>query len=136
MTELQRQILEKRALGMSYRAISDSLGCSKYAVYYACNLEYASSQSKIRNRIRRRKISAELKADFGSKCAVCGYDRCPEALEFDHIFPGEKVRQVSLLYSKKKALREAEKCLLLCCRCHRERHAGILDIGAYMEPST
>lgn len=136
MTDLQRQILKKRALGISYRAIAKSLGCSSYAVYYACNQGYARSRATSRNRNRRRKLAAELKAAFGSKCAVCGYNRCPEALEFDHIFPEEKVRQVSLLHSKEEAQREAAKCLLLCCRCHRERHAGILDIGAYMEPST
>jgi 5-methylcytosine-specific restriction endonuclease McrA len=136
MTELQRQILEKRESGMSHSAIAKALGCSRYAVYYACNLSRAPRQARLRNRRRRRAISDELKAGFGSKCAVCGYARCPEALEFDHIFPKDKVRHISKLSSLREAKLEAAKCLLLCCRCHRERHAGLLDIGAYMEPST
>ena len=136
MTALQEKILTKRREGMTYRAIAEAIPCSAYAVYYACCKADAAPKSLLRNNDRRRKNTAQLKAAFGAQCAVCGYDRCAEALEFDHLFPEQKIRPVSSLRSRKKAEKEAEKCLLLCCRCHRERHAGLLDIGAYLAPST
>jgi 5-methylcytosine-specific restriction endonuclease McrA len=135
VTILQEQILRLRNLGLSYRAIATQIPCSLYSVHYALN-KGARSQVATRNRHRRRSITAKLKSEFGGQCAVCGYNRCLEALEFDHIRPEDKSSGVSCLrLSLSGARREALKCLLLCCRCHRERHAGIIDIGGYLEPS-
>lgn len=134
MRGLQHQILEKRRRGLSYRAIAEALSCARSTVYYHCN--HTAKEKKVhRNRNRRRRISAQLKAEYGAQCVVCGYDRCPEALEFDHLVPREKEQQVSGAGSLQSAQREAAKCVLLCCRCHRERHAGLLDLGAHLEPS-
>lgn len=134
MTDLQQKILGKRHEGLSYRAIAKALSCSDSTVRYWLKAG-VKEQAVARNRARKRAYFSKLKSEYGAQCAVCGYDRCPEALEFDHVCPHEKVRRVSASGSLEHAKREAEKCLLLCCRCHRERHAGLLDIGAYLEPS-
>lgn len=131
---LQHQILKKRRRGLSYRAIAKDLSCARSTVYYYCN-ETAKEKKVQTTRSRRRRITAQLKAEHGAQCVVCGYDRCPEALEFDHLVPSEKRHRVSSTSSLQSAQREAAKCVLLCCRCHRERHAGLLDLGAHLEPS-
>jgi len=58
-------------------------------------------------------------------CAICGYDKCQSALVFHHVNPEDKkfgieTRRMSMKDCKIKD--EVEKCILLCCRCHREIH--------------
>lgn len=120
---------------MSFKAIAKTIPCSLASVNYFVT-EGAQAKNVARTRNRRRKMSLHLKTEHGAKCIVCGYDKCMEALEFDHIDPKTKKYGISAIRDLlKPALEEAAKCLLLCCRCHRERHAGLLDIGAYMEPT-
>lgn len=78
---------------------------------------------------RRRKVKEELLKYKGQYCEVCGYDglKCPEAMDFHHRDPTQKefrVSQGTLSLEKQKT--EVDKCALLCCRCHRELHAGIV----------
>lgn len=61
----------------------------------------------------------------GSKCEVCGYYRCIEALEFHHKDSSEKdfsISQKGYTRSWKKVKMELDKCILLCANCHREIH--------------
>ena len=58
-------------------------------------------------------------------CSVCGYNKCPEALEFHHIDPntkdmsiGKAVRQ----WGTEKLKEEITKCIVVCANCHREIH--------------
>lgn len=91
----------------------------------------ASSKAKAvrewRNRTKLRMIEA-----FGSKCAVCGYSRCTSALEFHHLDPKQKefgpgaARASSA--SWQKICDELRKCVMLCANCHREFHAGLIQI--------
>lgn len=119
---------------MSYRQIAKAIPCSSSSVCYFLS-EGEKEKALARSRTRRLQAASRLKADYGGKCAVCGYDTCADALEFDHIYPQTKTDTVSQLRHRPRNARdEAAKCLLLCCRCHRERHAGLLDIGAYLEP--
>lgn len=59
---------------------------------------------------------------------MCGYDRCPRALDFHHRDPQEKdfeiakARDYSLKKDGEKLKRELDKCDLLCSNCHRELH--------------
>jgi len=66
---------------------------------------------------------------MGGQCQICGYSQCIQALEFHHKDPNEKDFAIS---SKTRAWKfvEAElaKCVMLCCRCHREVHAGIIGV--------
>src|ERR1700759_604722 len=70
----------------------------------------------------------------GGKCIVCGYTKCRGALDFHHLDPNEKEFIISKagLMKKEKAIKELDKCVLLCKNCHAEVHAGLLDLDAVM----
>ncbi len=79
----------------------------------------------------RKKRKLELVEFFGGKCKICGYDKCMEALDFHHIDPNQKefgISREGLAYSFERRLKEAKKCILICCRCHRELENGIIKI--------
>lgn len=131
---LPEQIKHLRSQGYSYKKIAAAIPCSRSTVNYHLT-EGAKTKAVARLRNRRHITNRRLKESHGCKCAVCGYNKCLEALEFDHINPKTKQFKLSVVRDKwEKAEAEASNCLLLCCRCHRERHAGLLDIGAYLAP--
>jgi hypothetical protein len=78
--------------------------------------------------VNRRRFSLKQKAvDYlGGKCIDCGYNRCLQALEFDHIDPSQKEFTISgrHCFSWEKVKLELDKCVLRCANCHRERHAN------------
>lgn len=80
-----------------------------------------------RNKTKLRMIEA-----FGSKCATCGYSRCIAALEFHHLDPTKKEFGPGALRASssswQKICDELRKCVMLCANCHREFHAGLLQI--------
>lgn len=57
-------------------------------------------------------------------CAKCGYDECYLALEFHHVNPEDKKFLIGKAFiashSNERIIEELNKCILLCCRCHRE----------------
>lgn len=63
----------------------------------------------------------------GGKCFVCSYSKCNSALAFHHKNPKEKegLKSHRTFEQNKK---ELDKCVLLCCRCHVEVHAGLINI--------
>ena len=72
--------------------------------------------------LKKEKQLVEYK---GGKCEHCGYDKCISALEFHHINPSEKdfgIGQYGSSKSFEKMKQEVDKCILLCCNCHRELH--------------
>jgi hypothetical protein len=83
--------------------------------------------------IIKNAICALLKYNFkaecisykGGKCEKCGYNRCPDALEFHHLNPEEKDFEISSVRKYDFALvqDELDKCVLLCSNCHREEHS-------------
>lgn len=77
----------------------------------------------IKDRERRRQTKLRLVDVMGGKCSDCGFDRYPEALEFDH-FDGNKEKSIGSLMSGSftKLMREAKKCQLVCSNCHKARH--------------
>ena len=82
---------------------------------------------KRRHRIRRKAIEYK-----GGKCTVCGYDTCIEALEFHHFGSSEKdfgLSEKGYTRSWKRVKEELDKCILLCANCHREVHAGKLQLS-------
>ena len=80
----------------------------------------------VRKRRRRiRQMAVEYK---GGRCEVCGYDRCPEALEFHH--KGDTTKEFGISekgYTRSwvAVQRELDKCVMLCANCHREVHAKL-----------
>jgi hypothetical protein len=67
----------------------------------------------------------------GGKCIICGYNKCMSALEFHHKNPLEKdIKLKGWWINRRQSFEsnkeELEKCVLLCCRCHREVHEWII----------
>jgi 5-methylcytosine-specific restriction endonuclease McrA len=80
---------------------------------------------------RRRKLREMAKEYKGGKCMICGYSKYKGALDFHHLDPSKKnfgisVRGLTRSWDKIKA--ELDKCILVCANCHRELHAGILQL--------
>src|SRR5437764_737998 len=70
---------------------------------------------------RRRKVKQILVREAGGKCALCGFDRHPAALEFHHVDPAQKSFSLSLrgiTRSIDKLRAEAKTCVLLRSNCH------------------
>ena len=65
----------------------------------------------------KRGRKAKLLKLLGGKCIKCGET---ESLEFDHIDPGTMSFRIGhrLDYSMELLKKEADKCQLLCHRCH------------------
>lgn len=77
----------------------------------------------------RKRVKAELVKYKGGKCQICGYNKCQEALDFHHLNPSEKDFTLSGQHKSMELLKkETDKCILLCCRCHREVHAGLIKL--------
>lgn len=79
---------------------------------------------------RRRKIKTLAIAYKGGRCQICGYHRCPGALELHHTF-GEKEFGISdkgYTRSWTKVQMELDKFVLLCANCHREVGAGFVKL--------
>ncbi len=81
---------------------------------------------------RRRKKLREQTVEYkGGKCMFCGYDRYLGALDFHHLNSEDKEFGISkdgITRSWKRVKKELDKCILVCSNCHREVHAGILQL--------
>ena len=72
---------------------------------------------------KRTDMLAKARKMLGDKCSVCGYKKCPAALEFHHVDRSEKEFVIAgARYGWSKMEKEIEKCVLLCANCHRELH--------------
>ncbi|MBT3249842.1 MAG: hypothetical protein HN846_00030 [Candidatus Pacebacteria bacterium] len=81
---------------------------------------------------RRKKIRLMALDYLGGKCCFCGYDRCSAALDFHHRDPNTKefgLSQSGMTRSWERTRKELEKCVLVCSNCHREIHAGKLQLS-------
>jgi hypothetical protein len=114
-------------------------GCSQQKepsdFYYQKNVRhtYCKDCHNTRTVTRQRDFKAACLDYKGGSCEACGYDTCAAALEFHHRDPKEKDFDLSRRKLKRfddTVRAELDKCLLLCCRCHREAHAGLLEFGA------
>jgi hypothetical protein len=97
--------------------------------YYRCRRCRIESVSEWRRRVKLRLIE-----EFGGSCQLCGYDRCPAALEFHHLDPREKEFSVSrqgATRSYAEVRGEAKKCALLCGNCHAEVEVGFRTLECF-----
>lgn len=83
--------------------------------------------SKINLKYQHKRYNAERKpiitALKENGCAICGYNRYTNCLEFHHIMPEDKKFNISVgVYSKslETLLDEIYKCIILCPTCHCE----------------
>ncbi len=94
---------------------------------YADRAEYLKKAvDKRRKEIRKKAIEYK-----NGKCAICGYDKCLQALEFHHQNSNEKDFGISAKgYTRSwvAVKKELDKCILLCANCHREVHEGITQL--------
>ena len=79
---------------------------------------------KWRSRTKERIVQA-----FGGKCGICEYEKCQDALELHHLDPTKKEFTFGKIRANPrswtKIVNELKKCVMLCCICHREYHAGM-----------
>lgn len=86
-----------------------------------------------KRRKRLKEMAIELK---GGKCMFCGYKKTNTALDFHHIDGKTKEFGISLdgiTRSWQRITKELEKCVLVCANCHREIHAGILQLSEVIQ---
>jgi hypothetical protein len=80
----------------------------------------------------REKTKQRILDSFGRSCACCGYIGCHSVMELHHLDPNEKEFAFSRVRANprswEKIVLELRKCVLLCCRCHREVHAKVIDV--------
>lgn len=78
-------------------------------------------KSKRPDRIEKRKFLRQYKLERG--CSECGYNKIPQALEFDHIDRSKKKSKVSKMYNFgwDALFKELGNCIILCANCHREK---------------
>lgn len=80
----------------------------------------------------RRNTKRKLIYALGGKCCICGYDRCDGALEFHHRDPSEKDFHWGAINGNIRGwatiVAEMKKCVCVCSNCHRELHAGMVDL--------
>lgn len=105
-------------------------GLTEYAVWSngkakckKCNVEAVQ-----RRRDKVKLMAVEYK---GGKCECCGYDKYAGALEFHHLDPTKKdfgIGNKGYTRSWEKIKEELDKCIMVCANCHREVHAGLIEI--------
>jgi 5-methylcytosine-specific restriction endonuclease McrA len=101
-------------------------------------LHHPSSQAlSVRLDLKQRAIK-----HMGGKCQICGYNRCPRAMEFHHLDPEKKSFSISSFITGHTydvtadyveqvwgAVEwELRKCVLLCSNCHREVESGVTEL--------
>jgi hypothetical protein len=78
---------------------------------------------------RRKKLKQMAVEYLGGKCMICGYNRCINALEFHHLEDkrfGFSSRGITRSWQRTKE--ELKKCVLVCSNCHKEIHAGLVQL--------
>lgn len=94
----------------------------KNLYYSMCKNCHASYTFKKRLNFKKKALNYK-----GNSCKSCGYNKDITALEFHHKNPTEKEILPAKLYYKpwNYAKQELDKCIVLCCNCHREEHYRI-----------
>jgi|GEM_PF-5142169 len=86
--------------------------------------------------LRREKIKKWFNEEIKGKasCIVCG-ESDPLFIDYHHLRDKKYriSRMINKPYAKKTILKELEKCVPVCNRCHREIHAGRININDYLK---
>jgi len=100
--------------------------CKKHSRGNKCSACYQSE--------RRRSVRIKIHSLTGYNCWLCNYGGTLQhipVLDFHHVDPTTKLFNLNAANittnSWSKVLNELRKCALLCCRCHREHHAGLIN---------
>jgi hypothetical protein len=57
-------------------------------------------------------------------CVYCGVSN-PILLDFHHINPEKKIRNISSIKNKSDIITESSQCETVCANCHRKLHDGV-----------
>ena len=84
-----------------------------------------------RERKKRNKLLLEqYKIDSGCYCRSCGTYDHPVCMDFHHLDGTDKKDTVSSLsstgYKWETVKIEIDKCIMICCACHRKIHEGLI----------
>lgn len=134
-TKQLERVKELSASGETKKVIKVCAGCGcefctdKQRFCGSCNF-----------RKQRDKRLRKIYDIVGTACWHCGYDKGFEGrsiLDFHHVHPelksfGVSAREVCC-YRWERVLEEAQKCVLLCCRCHREEQIGLISKERILE---
>ncbi len=95
--------------------------------------KYADRKEYLIDKVRkRRKITKELAVAYkGGRCIFCGYNECIDALKFHHLNSRNKdfgIGKSGYTRRLSKVFKEVDKCVIVCANCHREIHAGLLQL--------
>ncbi len=90
------------------------------------------SKSSEAVKLWRRNTKLRMITAMGGKCAICEYNKSSNALDFHHLDPTFKEMSFGKMRSHPagwgRIVIELRKCVLLCCRCHREVHEGLAEV--------
>jgi len=99
--------------------------------YYYTHRDLVKKQTRARVAKNRRANFAFLQSLVSIQCAICGYNKCLEALDLHHTSPSQKtghndqlstwLPSLSLSTFRRRLL--STEFQLLCANCHRELHA-------------
>lgn len=90
---------------------------SSHEHYIKNSEKYKNRKSKFEYKIKMANLIKSLKIE----CFNCGIDH-PAVLDFHHVDPTKKDKDLSKFNSIKRILEEAKKCIVLCSNCHRVLH--------------
>lgn len=102
------------------------LECSPFGEHNTKDIRKSTRSSAEWVTLYRQRLKWKLVQYKGGKCQICGYDKpIPAVYDFHHRDPSKKKFSISCNLCKSFAAltTEADKCDLLCCRCHREFHS-------------
>lgn len=81
--------------------------------------EYLKQQAS-KHHDKRRRFILQLKIDMDGKCVECKSDDL-EILEFDHVNPDDKIKEIRKIHNYDGMKKESEKCELRCVNCHLKK---------------
>lgn len=102
-------------------------GLTDYVVN-STGTKYQCKKCRVDAVTKRRQDVKRLLVEYkGGRCERCGYEGHQAVYDFHHTDPDEKEFMIGC-NSAHRALAtlkgEADKCMLLCSNCHREKHVG------------
>lgn len=107
-----------------YRKRNMDKGRESSLKWYHANKAKAKEMNK-RNYDNTKAKLVKVKSDYlDANPCPCGESRHP-CLDFHHLDPSAKEREVSKCRTVKTFLAEASKCTVLCANCHRMEHANL-----------
>lgn len=83
---------------------------------------------------RTARVRDRVHGIVGEVCWICGYGKGiigRKILDFHHVYPEKKAFNLSVRnmcnLNWARVYGEIKKCVLVCCRCHREIEYGLID---------